>query len=443
MPVRSRSTMKNVVCFVLGGGKGTRLQPLTSERSKPAVPIGGKYRLIDIPISNCINSGIRRNYLLTQFNSVSLHRHIRQTYNFDQFNGGFVEILAAQQTIEGTDWYQGTADAVRKQIRYLQQPDTDYVLILSGDQLYRMDFQKMLAVHQNANADVTIATLPIDQQKASAFGITRLDDQGRVIGFLEKPQTQEELNHVKTDPNWIDEQGIESNGREYLASMGIYLFNRDTLLDALEKTDYEDFGKEIFPASIRARHVQSYLFDDYWEDIGTIKAFYESQLALCGSNPPFHMHKADSPIYTRPRFLPATRLGNASISESLIADGCDIASGVKVENCLIGLRSHIDANVELRGVVLMGADFYPTDERATLQDPGAPPIGIGSGSVIEGAIVDKNCRIGNNVVIRKPDGCPLDGRCGPVLVRDGVIVVPRGTIVPDNWRMENVEPYDF
>lgn len=435
--------MNNVVCFVLGGGKGTRLQPLTSERSKPAVPIGGKYRLIDIPISNCINSGIRRTYLLTQFNSVSLHRHIRQTYNFDPFNGGFVEILAAQQTNDGADWYQGTADAVRKQLRYLQQPGIDYVLILSGDQLYRMDFEAMLSVHQEHNADVTIATLPIDKDKASSFGITRLDEKGRVIGFLEKPQSESELQHVRSSPEWIESQGVQSNGREYLASMGIYLFNRDTLVDSLEKTDYEDFGKEIFPAAIRAKHVQAYLFDGYWEDIGTIKAFYESQLEMALSNPPFEMHQADSPIYTRPRFLPSTRIDGAKITQSLISDGCVIQKNADIRNSLVGLRSCIGEKAVLDGVVLMGADYYPSDRRATLATEGGPSIGIGEGTHIEGAIVDKNCHIGRNVIIRKPANCPSDARCGDVIIRDGVIVVPRGTVLPDGWELKNPEACKF
>lgn len=435
--------MNNVVCFVLGGGKGTRLQPLTSERSKPAVPIGGKYRLIDIPISNCITSGIRRTYLLTQFNSVSLHRHIRQTYNFDPFNGGFVEILAAQQTMEGSDWYQGTADAVRKQLRYIEQPGIDYVLILSGDQLYRMDFEKMLGVHQQHNADVTIATLPIDKEKASAFGITRLDDNGRVIGFLEKPQTDSELEHVQTSPKWIESQGVSSNGREYLASMGIYLFNRDTLVDSLRKTDYEDFGKEIFPAAIRAKHVQAYLFDGYWEDIGTIKAFYESQLEMALPNPPFEMHQADAPIYTRPRFLPSTRIDSATVSQSLISDGCVIEEGAQIHNSLIGLRSRVGKNAVLEGVVVMGADYYNSDKRAELPSNTAPDVGVGEGSHIVGAIVDKNCHIGKNVVIRKPENCPEDARCGDVIIRDGVIVVPRGAVIPDGWKLENPEPCKF
>ena len=247
--------MENLVSVIMGGGKGTRLMPLTTERSKPAVPLGGKYRLIDIPISNCINSDIRRIYLLTQFNSVSLHRHIRQTYNFDPYHRGFVEILAAQQTFAGEDWYQGTADAVRKQIRYLQQPGIDYVLILSGDQLYRMDYRQMLETHKSSKADVTIAALPVDEEQAAGFGIMQLNDEARVTGFLEKPKTKKELDMVRTEPAWLDARGIESRGRTCLASMGIYLFNRDVLIDLLEKTDYQDFGKEVFPACMRARRV--------------------------------------------------------------------------------------------------------------------------------------------------------------------------------------------
>ena len=256
--------MQNCLALVLGGGRGTRLFPLTKYRSKPAVPVAGKYRLIDIPLSNCLHCGLNRIYVLTQFNSVSLHRHIRRTYNFDVFNGGFVELLAAQQTLESTDWYQGTADAVRQNLRYLQQPGIDYVLILSGDQLYHMDFRHMLARHQESGADVSIATLPVHATEAAGLGIMRINDAGRVIGFLEKPKTPAELAHVRTEPAWLDQHAIESRGRDCLASMGIYLFNRNALIDVLTKTDYHDFGKEVFPASIRARHVQAYLFDGYW-----------------------------------------------------------------------------------------------------------------------------------------------------------------------------------
>ncbi|HBO44598.1 MAG TPA: glucose-1-phosphate adenylyltransferase, partial [Planctomycetaceae bacterium] len=288
--------VKNLVSLVLGGGRGTRLFPLTQLRSKPAVPLAGKYRLIDIPLSNCINSGMNRIYVLTQFNSASLHRHIRSTYRFDPFNGGFVEILAAQQTIASSDWYQGTADAVRQNLRHFQQPGVDYVLILSGDQLYRMNFEDMLATHQASGADVTIAAVPVAGEDAGGLGIMRVDDTGRVLGFLEKPKTKKELDLVRTDPAWIDARGIESRGRDCLASMGIYLFNRATLADVLEKTDYRDFGKEIFPASVRTRHVQVHLFDGYWEDIGTIKSFFQANLDLTAKVPPFELMSADAPL---------------------------------------------------------------------------------------------------------------------------------------------------
>ena len=299
--------MRNVVGLVLGGGKGTRLYPLTQYRSKPAVPLAGKYRIIDIPISNCLNSNINRIYLLTQFNSVSLHRHIRETYKFDRFAGGFVEILAAQQTNEGADWYQGTADAVRKHMRYFEQRDIDYVLVLSGDQLYRMDYSSMLETHIKSGADLTIAAVPVTSAAAGSFGIMRLDDDGRVVGFLEKPQTKEELDMVRTAPEWIDAFGVPSNGRDCLASMGIYLFNRDTLAKLLSKSDYQDFGRELFPMAIRTHHAQVHLFDGYWEDIGTISAFYESNLALVGTSPPFDF-SSPLPIYTRARYLPPTRV---------------------------------------------------------------------------------------------------------------------------------------
>ena len=421
----------NVVSLILGGGKGTRLFPLTEQRSKPAVPLAGKYRLIDIPISNCLNSGLNHVYLMTQFNSVSLHRHIRQTYSFDRFGGGFVEILAAQQTLEGTDWYQGTADAVRKHLRYLQQPGIEYVLILSGDQLYRMDFRQMLKTHQDSGADVTISAVPVDREKASGFGIMRLDSEtGRVLGFLEKPQTDEELQHVKTDPAWIDSQGVVSDGRCFLASMGIYLFNRDTLVDLLQNSEYEDFGKEVFPMSIRTHHVQTHLFDGYWEDIGTIRSFYQANLDLADLKPPFQFYDEQAPIYTRPRFLPSTRFDKCSVKRSLVADGCLIDSGTLIENSVIGLRCHIGKNTAIRNSVLMGNDFYEKGAECT---PEHPCVGVGEGTVISNAIVDKNCRIGKNVRVELTDDSIQDAEYGPVVVRDGIVVVPKGAVLPDGW----------
>ena len=409
--------------------------PLTSGRSKPAVPLAGKYRLIDIPISNCLNSEMSRIYLLTQFESVSLHRHIRQTYRFDPFNGGFVEILAAQQTAgPGEDWYQGTADAVRKNLRYLKQQGIDYVLILSGDQLYQMDFRQMLATHKKTNADVTIAALPIERDKAHAFGIMRLNDEGRVEGFLEKPTTEQELKLVRTDPKWIDDQGIESRGRDCLASMGIYLFDRDTLVDLLEKTDYEDFGKEVFPTAIRSRNVQVHLFDGFWEDIGTIRAFYETNLALAQRRPPFRFDLENSPIYTRPRYLPPTRVDGATILGSLIADGCNIEKGTVIENSLIGLRCNIGSDVTIRNCVIMGADYFETESHgAENTQLNRPPLGIGDGSVIENAILDKNCRIGKGVTIKSTG--EEEAQHDPLIIRDGINIVPRSASVPDGWSL--------
>ncbi|MFV2066555.1 MAG: glucose-1-phosphate adenylyltransferase [Pirellulales bacterium] len=433
--------MKNVVALVLGGGQGSRLVPLTSYRSKPAVPLAGKYRLIDVPLSNCLNSGVNRIYVLTQFLSVSLHRHIRRTYRFDHFSGGFVEILAAQQTMDaGTDWYEGTADAVRKNLRYLKQPGIDHVLILSGDQLYRMRFREMLETHQRAGADVTIAAKPVSRQDASSLGIMRIDETGRVIGFLEKPKADRDIDLVRMDPAWIDAQGIRSEGRECLASMGIYLFNRDTLVDVLEKTDYRDFGKEVFPASIRSRQVQVHLFDGYWEDIGTIRSFYEANLGLAKEDPPFDLISPDAPIYSRPRFLPPSRIDHATIDESLLADGCVIQRGTTIENSVIGLRCRIGSNVTIRNSILMGADYDETSEEiSACSRENRPAIGIGAGSVIEGAIVDKNCRIGANVQIANRAGdVNRDVNAGCV-IRDGVVVIRKDATIPDRWRLSDAE----
>ena len=429
--------MKNVVAVVLGGGRGTRLQPLTTYRSKPAVPLAGKYRLIDIPISNCLNSDLNHIYVLTQFMTTSLHSHIRGTYRFDAFHGGFVDILAAQQTIgPEDDWYQGTADAVRKNLRYLLQPKFDYVLILSGDQLYRMDFKKMMAEHQASGADVSIAAKPVDRSEASALGIMRADDSGRVTGFVEKPQSDLELKDVAMDPAWIDAHGVDSQGRDCLASMGIYLFNRQTLLDALEKTNYQDFGKEIFPAAIRSKHVQLHMFDGYWEDIGTIRSFYESNLQMAQANPPFPLASENSPIFTRARFLPPTRCDGAQISGSLIADGCVIEPGARIENSVIGLRCRIGPNVVVKDSVLMGADDYETPDQLAKLGPETPPIGFGEGTVIEGAIVDKNCRAGAGVRIANDGGHDDFGEGRNCVVRDGIVVVPKNITLPSGWRME-------
>jgi glucose-1-phosphate adenylyltransferase len=422
--------MRNVLALVLGGGRGTRLYPLTKYRSKPAVPLAGKYRLIDIPLSNCINSGVNRMYVLTQFNSVSLHRHIRRTYVFDSFSEGFVEILAAQQTNESSNWYQGTADAVRQNLRYVQESEADYVLILSGDQLYRMNYADMLATHEKSKADVTIATMPVTREAAHAFGILRADDSGRVVGFLEKPKTPQEADLVRTDPAWIDQRGLVSQGRDLLASMGIYVFNRETLVDVLTKTDYHDFGKEVFPASMRSRKVFMHPFDGYWEDIGTIKSFYQCNLDLAKTKPPFELPSPIAPIYTRARFLPPTVINGATIKDSLIADGCVIEPGTTIENSVIGLRTHIRRNATIRNSVLFGNDEYETPS-----GDGAVPLGIGEGTVIDGAIVEKNCRVGAGVKIlnqHRPDSSPESAEG---MIVDGIFIVQRAATLSNGWQL--------
>ena len=420
--------MDHCISLILGGGAGTRLMPLTQYRSKPAVPIGGKYRLIDVPISNCIHSDLHKIYVLTQFNSISLHRHIRQAYSFDIFSKGFVEIVAAQQTPRESDWYQGTADAVRKQMQTLKQPGLEYVLILSGDQLYRMDYRQMLNTHLKADADVTIATIPVNEQDARGFGIMQLSDTGRIVDFVEKPQEDAQLAKVRMSTDWIDDHGIESKGREYLASMGIYLFNRDLLVDLLESSDDDDFGKHIFPQAISDHHVQAHLFDGYWEDIGTISAFFDANLALADRNPPFKFADHKCPIYTRPRFLPSTRIDDCSVNHSLIADGCIIGPGSRIENSVIGVRTQIGSNVTIRNSVIMGCDYYVKED-----SPKKDILGIEDNVVIDGALVDKNVHVGEGASIIAADVPDGDGDYDSVAVRDGIAVVRKRAIIPAGW----------
>ena len=430
--------MNNAVAIVLGGGRGTRLFPLTSIRSKPAVPLAGKYRLIDIPISNCINSGLRKIYVLTQFMSASLHQHIRRTYNFDQFSNGFVEILAAQQTAgAGEDWFEGTADAVRKTLRYIEHRGIDYVVILSGDQLYRMDYREMIKTHQDCRADVTIAGIPVHRREAGALGVMRLDDGGNVVGFLEKPQTEEDINLVTMSPEWIQSRGIDARGRDCVASMGIYVFNRQTLVDVLTKTTYTDFGKEVFPAAIRSRHVKMHLFDGYWEDIGTIRSFFEANLSLANEKPPFEFSVPNAPIYSRARYLPPTKVNSATIRQSLIADGCQIGKDAVIENCVIGLRCVIGEGTIIRNSVIMGADYFETDLPNYDSNAKNIPLGIGAGSLIDGAIVDKNCRIGANVRIINENGQPDNDETdkSAVVIRDGIPCVVKSAVLPDGWTL--------
>lgn len=424
--------MDNVLALILGGGRGTRLYPLTKLRSKPAVPLAGKYRLIDIPISNCINSGMGRIYVLTQFLSVSLHRHIANTYKFDPFSRRFVEVLAAQQTNETADWYQGTADAVRQQMRYVTEDAGQEVLILSGDQIYRMDYRQLVKTHRETRADVTIAAIPVRRQEASGLGILKLDDVGQVVGFLEKPQTPEQAEPLRMPAEWLRSRGIESQGRDLLASMGIYLFNRGPLQELLDTRPLAvDFGREIFPRSLRSHRVQAHVFDGYWEDVGTIKSYHEANIALAGETPPFDFHSSEGVIYTRMRFLPASRIGGATLSQCLISDGCVIGSGTTIARSVIGVRSRIGANVSIRDTVMIGADRFETDaERAENRAHGFPDFTVGDGTVIERAILDKDCRIGRNVrILNRRE--QLDAEGDNYVIRDGIVVIPKAAVVRD------------
>jgi glucose-1-phosphate adenylyltransferase len=424
--------MYDVLSLILGGGRGTRLYPLTKLRSKPAVPVAGKYRLIDIPISNCINSDLHRIYVLTQFLSVSLHRHIANTYKFDPFSQAFVEVLAAQQTNETTDWYQGTADAVRQQVRYVVEDPCREVLILSGDQLYRMDFRQLIKTHRDSGADATLAVLPVPESQVSGLGLVRVDDSGRVTGFVEKPQTEEQRAPVRMSESWLAARGIEGGGRPYLASMGIYVFKRQALLDLLGTPPLAtDFGKEVFPRSLRSHHVQAHVFDGYWEDLGTVKAYHEANLALAGDNPPFDFHSPEGVIYTRMRFLPASRVSAASVQQCLISDGCIVQEGVHLKHCIVGVRSRIGRGVSMRETVLIGADHIETEaERMANRRRGVPDIGIGDNSVVERAIIDKDCRIGKNVQIVNRRALQ-DAETDNHVIREGIVTIPRGTIIPD------------
>jgi len=424
--------MPRVVSLILGGGRGTRLFPLTRSRSKPAVPIAGKYRLIDIPVSNCIHSGLHRIFVLTQFNSVSLHRHIYNTYKFDPFSGGFVEILAAQQTMQHESWYQGTADAVRRNIPYFTEKSYDFVLILSGDQLYRMNFQEMIRTHVENKAVVTIAALPVAEAEARSCGIMRIQADGKVIDFEEKPKTQEKLNRVRTDPAWLEKLGLKAVGRPYLASMGIYLFNARALVDLLEASDATDFGHEILPQTIANQRVQAHLFDGYWEDIGTVGAFHQANIDLTRDVPSFDFTSGEQPIFTRPRYLPCSRLGGATVKNSLICDGCIIGRGVVIENSVIGVRSIIGENTTIRDSYLMGIDYYEqANQIAENQRQGRPGAGIGAGSVIERAIIDKNARIGRNVRVINDTGIVDSEETTTHVIRDGVTVIPKSAILRD------------
>jgi len=417
-----------ILAVIMGGGAGTRLFPLTKERAKPAVPIGGKYRLVDVPVSNCINSQIRQIYVLTQFNSASLHRHIHSSYAFDRFTRGFVEILAAQQTVGGAHWYQGTADAVRQNLRFILQNNCEYILILSGDQLYRMDFQKLWAAHMNAGAEITIATIPVLPAQARELGIMQIDDHRRIVRFVEKPKTDQQLDELRLSDAMRADLGVKGEGDRLLASMGIYLFNRDVLVKALDN-DKSDFGKHIIPEVINRYRVFAHVFQGYWEDVGTIGSFFQANLAMCSLQSEFNLFDRQSPIYTRARFLPPSKILDCTIRESVIADGCVLLKS-RIENCVVGFRSYIGQNCELRETIIMGCDYYSSppvgseDEGVTM-----PHMSIGHDCRITRAIIDKNVHIGNNVVITDKSQSPnFDGP--NYYVRDGIVIIPKNAIVP-------------
>jgi glucose-1-phosphate adenylyltransferase len=420
-----KTPTENTLAIIMGGGAGTRLFPLTKERAKPAVPLAGKYRLVDIPISNCLNGGFRQVYVLTQFNSESLHRHITASYKFDNFTESFVEILAAQQTPEGATWYQGTADAVRQNLRYFLERPYRYYLILSGDQLYRMDYCDLLQAHLEAGADITLGTTPVDRQAASSFGIMHSDAKRRIFRFEEKPKDPKLLDELRIPPDLLTELGRPPDAELYQGSMGIYVFNREVLIGALAN-NYADFGKHIIPASLQKNKVFAYIFQGYWEDIGTVRAFFEANLALTDTVPTYNFFDHLNPIYTHARFLPASKINGAQVNKAIIADGC-IITNANIERAVIGIRSVIENGSTIRNSVLMGADFYREDDPQSAPD--RPPLGIGRHCVIEGAIIDKNARIGDRVVIT-PEGKSADMDGDNYYVRDGVIVVPKGAVIP-------------
>ncbi|MDQ2719599.1 MAG: glucose-1-phosphate adenylyltransferase [Bacteroidota bacterium] len=423
---------QSTIAVILGGGAGSRLYPLTANRSKPAVPIAGKYRLVDIPISNCINSDINRIFVLTQYNSASLNKHIKNTYQFSAFSSGFVDILAAEQTPDNSAWFQGTADAVRQCLRHLDNHEFDHVLILSGDQLYQMDFGNMLSTHEKEGADITIATIPVTEKEATEFGILKSDEQNKIVSFIEKPG----LDKL---PDWISDthENMKSMGRNYLASMGIYLFKKEILYDLLEthKKDATDFGKEIIPFSIKDFNVLSYQYGGYWTDIGNISSFFEANLGLTEEIPPFNLFDNANKVYSRSRMLPPAKISGTTLLNTIAADGC-IIHAERLEDCVVGIRTRIGYNTKIYRCYMMGSDFYETlEEMAYSKERDIPKLGIGDNCYIRNAIIDKNCRIGNNVRIN--GGSHLDNTDHALYtVKDGIVVIKKGAVVHDGFVIE-------
>jgi glucose-1-phosphate adenylyltransferase len=417
-------TTQRTLAIVMGGGAGTRLFPLTKDRSKPAVPLGGKYRIVDIPISNCLNSGLRSIYVLTQFNSMSLHRHMQASYKFDNFSRSFIDILAAQQTPEGSQWYQGTADAVRQNMRYFLERPFDYFLILSGDQLYRMDFRTLLHQHIQTGADITLATKPVTRDQVAEFGIMQCGIDRRISHFVEKPKDENLLRGMEMNAELAAATSSPAKTELYQASMGIYLFNREILGRCLDN-NLVDFGRDVIPHSIKDRNVSAFIFNGYWEDIGTIRAFYEANLDLTEIVPEYSFFEADTPIYTHPRFLPGSKVNGATLRQALISDGC-IISDAHIERSVIGIRSIIESGATIRNSVIMGADYFEQNRQSGGE---VPPIGIGRNCVIDRAIIDKNARIADGAVIT-PEGKPANVDADNYSIRDGIVIVPKNAVIP-------------
>lgn len=420
---------KNVIAVVLGGGSGTRLFPLTSTRSKPAVPIAGKYRLVDIPISNCLNSNIGRIYVLTQFNSASLNKHIKNTYHFSAFSAAFVDIIAAEQTPDNPTWFQGTADAVRQSLRHINQQDFSHVLILSGDQLYQMDFQDMIDHHIKSNADISIATIPVNAKEATEFGILKKTEGDIISSFIEKPKSD-------VLDEWVSDTGaaMKTQGRNYLASMGIYIFSRKVLFDLLQEEfrDATDFGKEIIPFSIAKHQVISFQYEGYWTDIGNIHSFFEANLALTQDVPAFNLFDNTKAVYTRARMLPPAKISGTTLEKTIVAEGC-IINASRVENSVLGIRTRIGYGTTIVSCYIMGTDFYETlEEMKASVSNGLPKLGIGERCYIKNAIIDKNCRIGNDVRIN--GGAHLQNSDHLLYtIKDGIVVVKKGAVIPDGF----------
>lgn len=426
----------NVLSVIMGGGQGTRLFPLTKERAKPAVPLAGKYRLVDVPISNCINSGLRRVYILTQFNSASLHRHISQAYKFDHFSGGFVEILAAEQTYADTSWYQGTADAVRKNKIHFRNHDWDFLLILSGDQLYRMDFRQIIQQHVDSGAEITVATKAVRRSEVPGLGIMQIDSDRRITRFVEKPHDPAVQDTLALDQHWYEKLEVEGEGEYFLASMGIYVFNRNIIFPeggtpGLLDNTLTDFGKHIIPQSIKDRRVYSFIYQGYWEDIGTIRAFFEANLDLTSELPRFNFFDMSAPIFSRLRFLPGSKINGAAIDHAVVSDGC-IINRSAISHSIVGLRSRVGPGTVLNRTIVMGSDYYESLGSIHRNEAaGRPRIGIGANCRIENTIVDKNARIGDNVII-SPAGKPDKVDHPDYYIRDGVVVIPKDGVILNN-----------